>query len=128
MKLCTFEIKTKLGRYNRLGAVVHNGILDVNFAAAYYLAQMGEAVPYQFANAIVPSDMLSFLQTENTGMRFAKETLNFFEKEFAEKNFPNGLNEETIFYQPNEVRLRAPLQNPTSFRDFYAFENHEERI
>ena len=87
MKLCTFEIKTKLGRYNRLGAVVPNGIIDVNFAAAYYLAQMGEAVPYQFANAIVPSDMLSFLQTENTGMRFAKETLNFFEKEFAEKNF-----------------------------------------
>ena len=127
MKLCTFEIKTKLGRYNRLGAVVHNGILDVNFAAAYYLAQMGEAVPYQFANAIVPSDMLSFLQTENTGMRFAKETLNFFEKEFAEKNFPNGLNEETIFYQPNEVRLRAPLQNPTSFRDFYAFENHVKK-
>jgi 2-keto-4-pentenoate hydratase/2-oxohepta-3-ene-1,7-dioic acid hydratase in catechol pathway len=127
MKLCTFEIKTKLGRYNRLGAVIENGILDLNFASAYYLARMGEAVPYQFANAIIPSDMLSFLQTENTGMKFAKETLEFFKQEFQNKNFPTGLNEETILYNGNEVKLKAPLQNPNSFRDFYAFENHVKK-
>ncbi|MBS4027554.1 MAG: fumarylacetoacetate hydrolase family protein [Ignavibacteriales bacterium] len=127
MKLCTFEIKTPLGRYNRLGTMLNESILDLNFAAAYYLSRMGEAVPYQFANAIIPSDMLSFLQTEKTGMKFANETIEFFKQEFQGKNIPSGLNEETLAYQAKDVRLRAPLPNPTSFRDFYAFEQHVKK-
>lgn len=127
MKLCTFAIKTALGKYNRLGVVFPDGILDLNFAAAYYLLQMGEIQPYQIANTIVPCDMLQFLQTEATGMKFARLTVDFFQKEFSAREFPTGANEETLFYKTSEVKLKAPLQNPNSFRDFYAFENHVKK-
>jgi 2-keto-4-pentenoate hydratase/2-oxohepta-3-ene-1,7-dioic acid hydratase in catechol pathway len=38
-----------------------------------------------------------------------------------------GPNDETIAYAPHEVRLLAPLPNPASVRDFYAFEAHVKK-
>jgi 2-keto-4-pentenoate hydratase/2-oxohepta-3-ene-1,7-dioic acid hydratase in catechol pathway len=35
-----------------------------------------------------------------------------------------GPNDETLIYSPGEVRLRTPIPNPPSIRDFYAFEQH----
>jgi 2-keto-4-pentenoate hydratase/2-oxohepta-3-ene-1,7-dioic acid hydratase in catechol pathway len=38
-----------------------------------------------------------------------------------------GLNDETLVYTPDSVRLLAPLPNPASVRDFYAFEAHVKK-
>jgi 2-keto-4-pentenoate hydratase/2-oxohepta-3-ene-1,7-dioic acid hydratase in catechol pathway len=38
-----------------------------------------------------------------------------------------GLNGETLVYQPSFVKLLAPLPRPTSVRDFYAFEAHVKK-
>ena len=40
---------------------------------------------------------------------------------------PVGPKEETLLFKPSDVKLRAPLPNPTSVRDFYAFEQHVKK-
>jgi 2-keto-4-pentenoate hydratase/2-oxohepta-3-ene-1,7-dioic acid hydratase in catechol pathway len=122
MKLCTFEIKTHLGRHQRLGAVTPDGIIDLNFACAWHLASLGEARPETVANAVLPADMLQFLHAGETSRSYAARALEAVQK--AGKQVPQGLHEETLLYCLDEVKLLAPLPNPSSVRDFFAFEAH----
>lgn len=130
MKLCTFEIKTHVGRRRRLGAVAGartplspaEAIVDLNFAFAWYLAETGEARPQKVADVLLPADMLEFLQGGATTLASAAQVLGAL----PGKN-PSGPNEETLIYQRDEVKLLAPLPNPASVRDFYAFEDHVKK-
>jgi 2-keto-4-pentenoate hydratase/2-oxohepta-3-ene-1,7-dioic acid hydratase in catechol pathway len=117
LKLCTFEIRTHLGRHRRLGAVLPSGILDLNFACG---AREGSQ---KIADALLPAGMREFLEGESRSMGAARDTLRFF----AENNPSRGLNDETLVYQAAEVKLVAPLPNPASVRDFYAFEAHVKK-
>ena len=127
MKLCTFEIKTVLGKHQRLGAVVAEGIIDLNSACAWHLHAKGEAQPYRLANALVPSYMLGFLQGELTSSGFAQATIDHVRQVVQAGKKPIGLKEETIIFNLSDVKLRAPLPHPTSVRDFYAFEQHVKK-
>ena len=124
MRLCTFEVRTSLGRHLRLGAAVEGGIVDLNFACAWHLAAKGEARPYALADVLVPDTMLEFLQGEETSLGFARATLETLSRQMRPGPPPLGLNEETLVYPPESVRLKAPLPRPASLRDFYAFEAH----
>ena len=117
MKLCTFEIRTHLGRHTRLGAVIPAGILDLNFTAA---AHFGSHRP---ADALLPANMRQFLQGESRAMDAARETIAFFDRTHAER----GPNDETLLYTPREVKFLAPLPDPASVRDFFAFEAHVKK-
>jgi 2-keto-4-pentenoate hydratase/2-oxohepta-3-ene-1,7-dioic acid hydratase in catechol pathway len=121
MRLGTFEIRTHLGRHRRLGALWRDGIADLNFACAWLLAREGEARPQRLADAMVPADMLEFLRGERTAMRQACRALQALEEG------ARGPNDETLVYPLEEVRLLAPLANPASLRDFYAFEQHVKK-
>lgn len=111
MKLCTFEVRTPVGRHRRLGAVVEGGIIDLNFAAACRHGQ-------RMANTLVPSTMRELL--EFGAMAVAREV--------AEAPLPaRGPNDEQLLYQFDEVRLLAPVPNPASVRDFFAFEEHVKK-
>lgn len=122
MKLCTFEIRTQIGKRRRLGALAGNSIVDLNFAFAWYLAQTGEARPQKLADALLPDNMLEFLQGGATTLASAAQALGAI----AGKN-PAGPNEETLIYARDSVKLLAPLPNPASLRDFYAFEEHVKK-
>ncbi len=124
MKLCTFEVRTSLGRNWRLGAVVGQGIIDLNFACAWHLARKGEPQPYRLASVLCPDNMLQFLQGEVTSMTFAKATIETLEMQIKDGIAPRGMNDEVLMYKPGEVKLRAPLPRPASMRDFYTFEQH----
>ncbi|HUI10453.1 MAG TPA: fumarylacetoacetate hydrolase family protein [Bacteroidota bacterium] len=126
MKLCTFEVATTLGRHQRLGAVLPAGIADLNFACAWHLALKGEVRPYTLADVLVPDTLLEFLRGGDTSMGFARATLDSLQEALA-RSTPAGLNGETLYYAPDAVRLRAPLPEPTSVRDFYAFEQHVKK-
>lgn len=123
MRLCTFEVRTHLGRHRRLGAVRPEGIVDLNFAYALHRAQDGEPQPQRMADALLPSNMLAFLEGGAPAMHRARHLLDM------PPLTPDlrGLNDETLLYQPNEVSLLAPLPSPPSLRDFYAFEDHVKR-
>ena len=112
MKLCTFEVHTHLGRHRRLGAVTPEGIVDLNFACASVLRNQ------KHADAFVPATMREFL--EYGSMDAARNAVE-------NRTTDRGLNEETIVYQPDEVRLLAPIPNPASVRDFFAFEAHVKK-
>jgi len=117
VKLCTFEIRTHLGRHQRLGAVLDAGILDLNFACAARLKSQ------KLADALAPANMREFLEGEASAMDAARETIEFFERERPER----GMNDETLLHAAGEVKLRTPLPNPASLRDFYAFEAHVKK-
>jgi len=116
-------VRTHLGRHRRLGAVVPNGILDLNFACAARLAAAGEARPQKLADALVPGSMRDFLEYEGRAMAAARESIQFFESSGTRL----GPNDETLLYDPKDAKLLAPLPNPTSVRDFYAFETHVKK-
>lgn len=123
MKLCTFEVRTHLGRHARLGAVVPAGIIDLNFGCAAHLATAGEPRAQKLADVLAPCNMREFLQGEATSMRAARDAIRFLEQTGAQR----GPNDETLVYDPHDVKLLAPLPNPASVRDFYAFEAHVKK-
>ncbi len=115
MKLCTFEVRTHLGRHQRIGAVTDAGIVDLNFACAALLGGN-----YHLADAVVPAQMLPFLEAGALAMDKARKVVALP----IAREGPNG---ETLLYQPHEVKLLAPLPRPASVRDFYAFEEHVKK-
>ncbi|MBI3667265.1 MAG: fumarylacetoacetate hydrolase family protein [Acidobacteria bacterium] len=127
MKLCTFEVKTHLGKHQRLGAVWPESVVDLNFAAAWLLSLKGEPRPQALANSLLPDNMLEFLEGGSSRASFASETLDALAERCKSGPAPQGPNEETLLYRPGEVKLLAPLPNPPSLRDFYAFEDHVKK-
>lgn len=123
MKLCTFEVQTQLGRFRRLGAVIPNGIADLNFAFERVLDAEGDSQPAALAAARVPSRMLEFLEAGERALEDAGRALSFL----TESGETMGADGQTLLYRPDEVKLLAPLPNPRSIRDFYAFEAHVKR-
>ena len=119
MKLSTFEVATHVGRRRRLGALTDRGIVDLNFAYACVLSKRGEARPQKLADVVLPDNMLEFLQAGDSAMCAASEALLC--------QCARGPNDETLVYSTGEVKLLAPLPNPASVRDFYAFEDHVKK-
>jgi 2-keto-4-pentenoate hydratase/2-oxohepta-3-ene-1,7-dioic acid hydratase in catechol pathway len=119
MKLCTFEIQTPLGCFRRLGAVTPEGIVDLNLACAAMLAQQGEPRAGKLASVVVPDNLLEFLEEGETACRYATETLHA-----TSHGLRIGPGGEALLHDPAQVRMLAPIPNPPSLRDFFAFEDH----
>lgn len=120
MRLVTFEIKTLLGRHDRLGALLGDRVVDLHLAYVWLLASEGEPQPYRLAAAIVPPVMEAFLEGGDRSMNEARRTLAALEGAGAVE----GPREERVVHALADVKLRAPLLRPNSMRDFYAFEEH----
>ena len=125
MKLVTFEVKTPVGPFERLGALFGGRVVDLNFATALRLAKEGKAAAQRLADALVPADMLAFLDGEENSMSAARDTLQFAHEgsraHGADLFGPRG---EQVVYKETEVRLLAPVTRPRALRDFFAFEDH----
>lgn len=121
MKLVSFEVRTPVGKFVRVGALHEERIIDLNMAAARRLAERGEAQPYRLADATVPATMLALLQGGASAMAAAREAFDDAVQAGARIAGPDG---ETILYALDRVRLLAPLPDPPSLRDFIAFEAH----
>ncbi|MFN8615045.1 MAG: fumarylacetoacetate hydrolase family protein [Vampirovibrionales bacterium] len=126
MKLVTFRIQTPIGWFDRAGALAGEVIIDLNAAYAWYLHQQGDPRPQQVADVLLPSSVLALLQQGQRAMEQARLMLEFYKAgEWGDWTNPVlGLNNARLLFAQSEVTLRAPLPNPTSFRDFYAFEEH----
>lgn len=123
MKLVTFRIHTLVGWVDRLGAMVGAHVLDLNTAYAWYLAQQGDAEPQTMANALLPADMLTFLQRGARAMENARLVVELYKhQEFNPATL--GLRDAQLLFPQETVKLLAPLPQPVSLRDFYVFEQH----
>ena len=113
MRLCTFEVHTHLGWQSRLGAVVDDGVIDLNFAAAEASGNL------RLADALVPPSLLGLLDGGEVSMEEGRGVIASLPAELRV-----GRRDETLRYRWDEIRLRTPLPNARSVRDFFAFESH----
>ena len=122
MKLVTFEVKTTIGAVQRIGVLRGQGVIDLHAAYAAYLRDVRAIYRWrELAQAIVPADMLKFIEGGAMSMDAAHLALDHFEKRGGQ---PASDNEERLLYQMNEVRLLAPIPRPVSIRDCSAFLQH----
>jgi 2-keto-4-pentenoate hydratase/2-oxohepta-3-ene-1,7-dioic acid hydratase in catechol pathway len=128
MKLVSFRIDTPIGHLVRVGAMHSAGIVDLNMAYARLVADQGEPQPHRMARAAVPPTMLELLEGGLPAMDRAREAFRHAIRLGADIVGPAG---ETVLYpHPGaagiglNVTLLAPVPNPTSLRDFIAFEDH----
>ncbi|MEM1578442.1 MAG: fumarylacetoacetate hydrolase family protein [Archaeoglobaceae archaeon] len=120
MKLATFEI---LGE-ERIGLVEGNKILDLTLAYAAYLREVhGESRPIKVASAIIPSNMIDFLDRGNKAMEEAGKA-----RDFVLKKIENGreirISGKRVVYDLTKVKLKAPIPVPRFMVDFSTFEEH----
>ncbi|MDD5629224.1 MAG: fumarylacetoacetate hydrolase family protein, partial [Elusimicrobia bacterium] len=121
MRLVSFEVGTPLGPFARLGALLDESVVDLNLAAAARLARLGRCQPRRLADALLPADMLAFLDGGPDALAEAGRALDFVSGASGEPLAgPRG---ERVAHRLGEVRLLAPLQ-PRSLRDFFAYEDH----
>lgn len=125
MKLVTFELATPLGRVRRIGAALGDAVVDLNFATAHLLASRGHGRPQRVADALVPADMLAFLEGGKPAMAMAQDALDALLALPGEP--PAGPNGERLIHPLSEVTLRAPLPKANLIRDFLAFEAHTRK-
>ncbi len=97
-----------MGRIARLGAWTEAGIVDLNFASACVHGR-------RIADAVVPANMRDWLAFGS--VEYTAEALRAALPQ-------RGPNDEQLLYRHDEVRLLSPLPNPTTLRDFFAFEQH----
>jgi 2-keto-4-pentenoate hydratase/2-oxohepta-3-ene-1,7-dioic acid hydratase in catechol pathway len=121
MKLASFQVRTPVGMFTRVGALHGDHLVDLNMAYARWLADEEEAQPYRLAAAQIPPTMLEFLEGGASAMEAARHALEDAVALGPEVEGPSG---ETIFYKAAKVQMIAPLPNPASLRDFIAFEDH----
>jgi len=131
MKLGTFAVRTPVGWFNRLGAFAGGRIIDLNFAYAWHAAGRGEPAPQALADAHVPATMQAWLHAGERARQAAADILTESRAAKAEwwkdDSPPRGPGDENLVYLPDEVRLLAPLPDPPSVRDFFAFEAHVKK-
>lgn len=121
MKLVSFQVRTPVGSFVRVGALRGQTIIDLNMAYARVLADQKEAQPYRLANAMVPSTMLELLEGGDSAMAAARQGFDHAVMRGETIQGPEG---ETILYRQDNVQIMAPVPNPPSLRDFIAFEEH----
>ena len=125
MRLVTFEVTTPVGRFERLGALVHGEIVDLNAAFGACLLHSGHGdQAARLADVDAPPDLLRFLEMGSCGWEAAARGLDFAAKVRASGETVEGPRGEQLFYPPEAVRLLAPLPRPVSLRDFLTFEAH----
>src|SRR5438270_6260119 len=105
MKLVTFE---NAARQSRIGAVTAaNKVLDLHTACALYLRDVeSESAFYRLADALVPPDMRALFRGGDTSLEAAHKAFDYAIHHDGE---PAGARGERIFYDQDEVTLRAPL-------------------
>jgi 2-keto-4-pentenoate hydratase/2-oxohepta-3-ene-1,7-dioic acid hydratase in catechol pathway len=121
MKLASFRVTTPVGTITRVGAIHDQNVVDLNMAYARWLADQREAQPYRLAIAQVPATMLEFLEGGSSAMAAARRAFDYAVALGPSSKGPSG---ETIVYHLATVSIAAPLPNPSSLRDFIAFEDH----
>jgi 2-keto-4-pentenoate hydratase/2-oxohepta-3-ene-1,7-dioic acid hydratase in catechol pathway len=132
MKLAMFEVKTVLGRFQRLGLVLDRPdsdlpvIVDLNAAYAWILAETDEKTqPHRWADFLLPNDMRLFLEMGEPSLQAALQVSVYFSVLLpARADSFIGLNGERLVFERHEITLKTPVPNPRMLRDFLSFETH----
>ncbi len=122
MKLVTFQAHS---RESRIGALTKDGhIVDLNAAYALYLRNsQNEGAFYALADARVPADMRGLFNNGDRGLDAAHCALEYAVNHGPEITGPSG---ELIFFRPDAVKIKAPIQPKKFFHTAGNFREHHE--
>lgn len=133
MKLSTFEVKTVLGKTQRIGLVLFPNsdgtpvLVDLNAAYCWMLTEAGnKPEPQRWADFLFPSDMRVFLELGQPALDTAHEVESRFTTllKNAQPEDLIGPNGQRLAFHQAEVSLKTPVPNPKMMRDFLSFETH----
>lgn len=96
----------------RLGAHVGNAVIDLNRAYALMLKDRGKPRAEALAAALVPPDMVAFLQGEADSRSAALEAIQFAQKLAGSATGAEQLKQAGVWFAASEVKLMAPVPNP----------------
>jgi 2-keto-4-pentenoate hydratase/2-oxohepta-3-ene-1,7-dioic acid hydratase in catechol pathway len=117
MKLYTFEVRTQLGIFQRVGIQQGDLLLDVNFAVASLLRKEHGDGAYALANLLAPPVMLELLERGDKVLPLLKDVVQHA------GNF-NDVDGRKITYQMKEARLLSPVPRPRRIHDFMTIAKH----
>jgi len=103
--------ESSLPDQTRVFAAIDGKFVDLNLAYARYLNQTDEApTSYEQASFHFPATIASLLAHQTPSLKALEEVVSFARKcGVGELRGPNG---EKVAYEPSEIRLMPPLQNP----------------
>ena len=118
MKLLSFEVDTVVGRFERIGALAHDAIVDLNAACtAYFAESQDENAAIRQAAALVPPDMIAFLEGGAVSREFADKSVAYAGARLANDAQPRGLRGARLTFSEAELRWLAPVPRPPMIRD-----------
>jgi 2-keto-4-pentenoate hydratase/2-oxohepta-3-ene-1,7-dioic acid hydratase in catechol pathway len=112
MKLYLGLLESSLPHQTRLFAELDGKLIDLCVAYAAYLAQVkgNPSSAYELAAFYFPETLAAFLERGEQTLVALHEVLSFGRKRGASEL--RGLAGEKVVYEPKEVRLLPPFQNP----------------
>lgn len=125
MKLVTFEVRTPVGSFQRVGALTDPGIVDLVASYGAYLTAKREPRAAELAAAAIGETMVDFFRGERTARDAADRGLDFVGSSDAPHEL-EGARGEQIIYSRDTTRLLAPVPRPNTLRDFTGFRSHME--
>lgn len=123
MRLVTFGIATPLGDISRVGALHEDQVVDLAAAYGWQLHRRGVHAAVALAAALIPSDMVEFLERWPVAFDAAKEALSFALGQPSDAISPTGAR---IRFGAGEYRLRIPLR-PRRIKDYLVYEEHKKK-
>ncbi len=122
MRLVTFEDRS---RRSRIGALTLEGqIVDLNAAYALYLRDVEKEAAYsRLADTRVPPVMRSLFEGGDKSLAAARTAFQYAQKQGQKALGPSG---ESVFYQPGDVTLRAPIKPRKFFHTAGNFREHHQ--
>jgi 2-keto-4-pentenoate hydratase/2-oxohepta-3-ene-1,7-dioic acid hydratase in catechol pathway len=122
MRYYTYAVVGPLGWAVRIGAEQGGRLVDLNAACAAFLAERGEPDAVEYADFLVPPDLVGYLSRGEKANRAVAESLEFIgEKAGEQMRGPGG---RRVVFDFDEVRLLAPVPRPPVIRDASAFLGH----
>jgi len=122
LKFVTFEVNTAIGAVQRIGVLRETGIVDLHAAYAAYLREARGVYGWRaLAQAVVPPDMLKFIEGGPVSMDAAHLALDYIEKRGSAQVTDHG---EKLLHELRDAKLLAPVPHPVSIRDCSAFLQH----
>jgi 2-keto-4-pentenoate hydratase/2-oxohepta-3-ene-1,7-dioic acid hydratase in catechol pathway len=122
MRLISFEVQTVLGRFERIGALAHGTIVDLNSACFAYFATSEELnAARRQAAALVPPDMIAFLEgcasAQGIGREMAEKAVAYVGERLRSETQPLGPDGQRLTFGEDEIRWLAPVPRPPMIRD-----------
>ncbi|NQV06237.1 fumarylacetoacetate hydrolase family protein [bacterium] len=118
MKYYTFAVATPLGTVSRIGAELDGRLVDLNSAAAFYFADRGEPDADDYADFLVPPDMVTYLSRGDKASEAVAAALSLV------ADAGDGSGGRRISYDFDEVSLMAPVPRPNIVWDSMVFVEH----